>query len=49
MSDVKRPAAAVLRGLLVAITGLLLALLVVVVALMIAAQVMPDHNAPMTP
>jgi len=49
MSDVKRPAAAALRGLLVAIAGFLLALLVVVVALMVAAQILPDHSAPMTP
>jgi len=49
MSDVKRPAAAVLRGLLVAIAGFFLALLVVLVVLMVAAQIVPDHNAPMTP
>jgi hypothetical protein len=46
---VKRPAAALLVGLLLTVAGFLVALLVVVIALMVAAQILPDHSAPMTP
>jgi hypothetical protein len=44
-----RPTSAVLVGLLLAITGFVVALLVVLIALMVAAQILPDHSAPMTP
>lgn len=49
MSDVKRPTVGVLAGLLLTVAGFFVALLVVVIALMVAAQILPDHNAPMTP
>jgi hypothetical protein len=49
VNEVKRPTAAVLVGLLLTVAGFLVALLVLVIALMVAAQILPDHNAPMTP
>jgi hypothetical protein len=45
----KRPTSAVLLGLLLAIAGFVVALLVIVIALTVAAEILPNHNAPMSP
>lgn len=49
MSERKRTTSSVLVGLLLTIAGLGVALLAIVLALMVAAAILPDHNAPMTP
>jgi hypothetical protein len=49
MSDRRRTPSSGLVGPLLSIAGLGVALPRIVLALMVAAAILPDHNAPMTP